>query len=125
MTGLLALLRPLLLAVAALVLACTGGVELAPRAPGPPAAATAVSLGVAATQPAARTDAPAPAKVSRASLAPAAAPAAAGAALAPADRLVLAVHLVGAPQARPPTGPAARTASGLPEGRAPPLTTGT
>ena len=130
MTPLTELLRPLLLAVAALVLACTGGVELAPRSS--PGGTTAVSAVVTAASPAARravpparTDASAPAQLLRVSLAAASSTSGAGTGLPPGTGLELAQHLTATPQTRPPTGPAVSPHDGLPEGRAPPLTTGT
>ena len=128
MTGLplLALLRPLLLAAAALGLLGSGGVELPPRPAGLPAAA-APAGGV--SEPAApqgpRTDSPQTRAVVRAGLAPIASPSAGGPPAAPGSSTLVVPHLVDSPAAPPPAAPHLRAKHDLASGRAPPLTTGT
>ena len=125
MTSLPAVLRPLLLAAAALGLLGSGGVDLAPRPAGP--SATAASATGDHTRPAhrQRTDAPQPGVVVRAGLAPAASPSAGGPALAPATGALDVPHLADAPPAPLPTDPHRRPTHDVASGRAPPLTTGT
>ena len=130
MTGLPAVLRPLLLAAAALGLLGSGGVDLAPRPAGPSATATSATATSATgdhTRPAhrQRTDAQQPSAVVRAGLAPAASPSAGGPALAPAAGTLDVPHLVDAHPAPLPTVPHRRPTHDVASGRAPPLTTGT
>ena len=124
MTGLPALLRPLLLAAAALGLLGSGGVELAPRVAGPSAAATATG-DHSRPAPRQRTDAQQPGAVVRVGLAPTASPSAGGPALVPATGAYDVLHLLDAPPAPQPADAHLRPTHDVASGRAPPLTTGT
>lgn len=124
--ALLVLLRPLLLVAACLALVGTGGVELAPRAAGAPAVSVLASATTRPDAPAGpRTDATPPREVLRAALAAASTPSSGASALSPSAGALVAPHLVSAPQGRPPTAPDLPAPHGVPDGRAPPLTTGT
>lgn len=120
----LALLRAVLLVVAALTMVLTGGVEPAPRST-TPTVAIAVGSVSRAPGPASRTDSGTPVSVLRAGLAATSAPTPAGGALAPGAGPLVAPHLVSVALGRPPTSPLLPVPHGAPDGRAPPVTTGT